>query len=376
MKGDLVKQDRAVSSRERFYACCEGKTLDRAPVDYLAHHELDRRLKAHHGVDSEVDLLDVLGCDFFYLPARDLSQREDFLPYYRHTHRLELTATERTCPLGIRWHRQVFGAKFSVDEAIRGPLQDTIDPQDVLRFPWPKAADFDFGPLREIASAHRSRVRVGGFWTGILGDAYRMHGFQNFLTDLGAEPRFAHTLIDRLTEMYLELNDALFAALKGELDVWFFGNDFGSQEGLLMSRPMWQNFYFENIRKLTALAHSYGLKVMMHSCGAVRPLIPLFVEAGVDILDPIQVSAKGMDLASLAAEFGDRIVFHGGIDTQHLLPEGSPEEVSNAVRSALKLFAGRGNYILAPSQILGTDIPLENVLAMYRAATVTRPGGD
>ena len=364
-----------MNSRERFQACCQRTTLDRAPIDYLAHHELDRRLKAHLGVSSEVELLDVLGCDFFYLPARDLSQREDFLPYYRFAHRLDLTETERTCPLGIRWRRQVFAAKFSVDEAIRGPLQDTTDPEDVLRFPWPKAADFDFGPLREIASAHGSRVRVGGFWTGILGDAFRMHGYQNFLTDLGAEPEFAHTLVDRLTEMYLELNDALFAALKGELDVWFFGNDFGTQAALLMSRSMWQDFYFENIRKLVALGHSHGLKVMMHSCGAVRPLIPLFIEAGVDILDPIQVSAKGMDLASLVAEFGDRIVFHGGIDTQHLLPEGSPGEVGAAVCSALELFDGRGNYILAPSQILGTDIPLENVLAMYRAAAVTRTCG-
>lgn len=362
-----------MNSRERFQACCQRKTLDRAPIDYLAHHELDRRLKTHLGVNSESELLDALGCDFFYLPARDLSQREDFLPYYKHADHLELTETERTCPLGIRWRREVRAARFSVDEAIRGPLQDATDPQDVLRFPWPKAADFDFGPLCAIAGSQRSRVRVGGFWTGILGDAYRMHGYQNFLTNLGAEPGFAHTLVDRLTEMYLELNDALFAALKGELEVWFFGNDFGTQDALLMSRSMWRDFYFDNICKLTALAHSHGLKVMMHSCGAVRPLIPLFVEAGVDILDPIQVSAKGMELASLAAEFGDQIVFHGGIDTQHLLPKGSPEEVGDAVRAALKLFDGRGNYILAPSQILGTDIPLENVLAMYRAAAVVWP---
>ena len=149
---------------------------------------MDRRLKSHLGVTPRVELLDALGCDFFYLPARDLSQREDFLPYYKHADRLELTETERTCPLGIRWRREVRAAKFSVDEAIRGPLQDTTDPQDVLRFPWPKAADFDFGPLRAIAGSQRSRVRIGGFWTGILGDAYRMHGYQNFLTNLGAEP--------------------------------------------------------------------------------------------------------------------------------------------------------------------------------------------
>lgn len=128
-----------MNSRERFQACCQGKTLDRAPIDYLAHHELDRRLKTHLGVNSESELLDALGCDFFYLPARDLSQREDFLPYDKHADRLELTDAERTCPLGIRWRREVRAAKFSVDEAICGPLQDTTDPQHVLRFPWPKA---------------------------------------------------------------------------------------------------------------------------------------------------------------------------------------------------------------------------------------------
>ncbi|MFN0170278.1 MAG: uroporphyrinogen decarboxylase family protein [Bryobacteraceae bacterium] len=361
-----------MTSAERFAACCNRTTLDRAPVDYTAHHELDRRLRAHLGVESEAELLDALGCDFFYLPARDLSQREEIVPYYKHVERLEFTETERTCPLGIRWRREAFDAKFSVDEAIGGPLQDTTDPRDVLRFPWPKPADFDFSALGEIASSQGNRVRVGGFWTAILGDAYRMHGFQNFLINLAAEPEFVHTLVDRLTDMYLELNDAAFTALKGEIEVWYFGNDFGSQETLLMSRGMWHDFFFDNIRKLTNLAHSHGLTVMMHSCGAIRPLIPLFIEAGADILDPIQVSAKGMDLASLEADFGDRIIFHGGIDTQHLLPEGSPEEVRDAVRSTLKIFDGKGHYILAPSQILNTDIPLENVLAMYSCRALSR----
>lgn len=99
------------------------------------------------------------------------------------------------------------------------------------------------------------------------------------------------------------------------MDVWFFGNDFGSQESLLFSTGMWGDFFFGNIRRLTALAHGYGLKVMMHSCGAVAPLIPLLIGAGVDILDPVQVSASGMVPGELKSAFGDRIVFHGGIDT-------------------------------------------------------------
>lgn len=351
-------------TREQFERCC-GYPAGRVPVDYLAHHETEQRLRKHFCTESEEALLDALGADFFYLPARDLSQREGILKYYKHADRLEMTETERVCPLGIRWKRGVYDAKFSVDSAICGPLENTDNPQDVLSFPWPKADDFDFSPLRDIAAAQSTRMRVGGFWSGILGDVYRMHGFQNFLMNSAAEPEFIKTLVDRMTDMYLELNDAVFSALKGELDIWFFGNDFGSQESLLMSPAMWEEFFFENMKRLCDLAHSYGLKTMMHSCGAIRPIIPRLIQAGVDILDPVQVSANGMVPEELKEEFGGQIVFHGGIDTQNILPFGSQDEVRAHVRETVAAFAKDGGYIFAPSQILGPDIPVENIAAMY-----------
>jgi uroporphyrinogen decarboxylase len=354
-----------MTSHTRFNAACEHREPDRVPVDYLAHPATDRRLRAALGVETERELLDRLGCDFFYLPGRDLSQNEGALPYYKHRERLALTATERACPLGIRWQRGAFASKFAVDEAIRGPFSDASTSADILAFPWPRAADFDFAPLQAEADANRDRVRVGGLWTGILGDSYRMLGFQNFLCALAADPDLAHALIDRMTDMYLELNAAYFEALKGRLEVWFFGNDFGSQESLLFSTGMWGDFFFENIRRLTALAHGYGLKVMMHSCGAIAPLIPLLIEAGVDILDPIQVTASGMAPTELKAAFGGRIVFHGGIDTQRVLPFGTPDDVSRHVRETAADMGRDGGYILAPSQILGSDIPTANLLALY-----------
>lgn len=354
-----------MTSHTRFNAACEHRVPDRVPVDYLAHPETDRRLRAALGVETERDLLDRLGCDFFYLPGRDLSQNEGALPYYKRRERLALTAAERACPLGIRWQRGAFASKFAVDEAISGPFTDASTVADILAFPWPTAADFDFTPLQAEADANRDRVRVGGLWTGILGDSYRMLGFQNFLCALAAEPDVAHALVDRMTEMYLELNAAYFDALEGRLDVWFFGNDFGSQEALLFSTEMWGDFFFDNIRRLTALAHARGLKVMMHSCGAVAPLIPLLIEAGVDILDPIQVTAKGMVPADLKARFGQRLVFHGGIDTQGVLPFGSRDEVARHVQETVATLGRDGGYIFAPSQLLGPDIPTENLLAMY-----------
>ena len=361
-----------MNARECFSACCAHQLPDHPPVDYLAHYKTDEKLKAYLGVSTEIELLNALGADFFYLPGRDLSQREEILPYYKHAAKLEMTDTERTCPLGIRWKRGVYKTKFAVDSAIRGPLENTDDPQDVLNFPWPKASDFDFSPLRTYARLNADRVRVGGFWSGILGDVYRMHGFQNFLMNIAAEPEFIHTLIDRMTDMYLELNDAVFSALDGELDVWFFGNDFGSQEALLISPGMWEEFFFKDIKRLCDLAHGYGIKTMMHSCGAIRPLIPMLIDAGVDILDPVQVTAKGMVPAELKTEFGGRIVFHGGIDTQNVLPFGTPAEVRAHVREVVGAMSADGGYIFAPSQILGPDIPVENIVAMYDEIKIRR----
>jgi len=175
-----------MTSHESFERCLRYSGGGRIPVDYIAHHETDRRMKDYFGVQKEEELLDALGADFFYLPRRDLSQRQSILEYYRHTARRQMSETERTCPLGIRWKRGVYDAKFSVDSAISGPLEHTNDPQDVLDFTWPQASDFDFTPLHDIAAVHSDRVRVGGFWSGILGDAYRMHGFQT-----GRRGRFA-----------------------------------------------------------------------------------------------------------------------------------------------------------------------------------------
>lgn len=355
-----------MTSYERFHAACTHRTADRAPIDYLAHRSADAKLRAHFGVGTERELLDVLGADFYYLSCRDISQNETCVPFYKK--QLAMTDTERTCPLGIRWHRGAYGAKFTVDEAIAGPLAHAESEDDILRHPWPTPNDFDFSPFIRECEEHRDRVIVGGLWTGIMGDSYRTIGFEKFLLYAAMNPGMIKTLINKLTDVYLSLNEAMFAQLKGRMHVWFFGNDFGSQNGLLLSKEMWHEFFFDNIKRLTALAHSYGLTVMMHSCGAIAEIIPLLIDAGVDVLDPIQVTAKGMDAASLKRDFGKRMVFHGGIDTQEILPRGSAEDVREHVRRTIEVLGKDGGYIFAPSQILQADVPLGNIEAMYRAA--------
>jgi len=353
-----------MNSKERFEAVCKFRQVNKIPIDYLADPETDKKLRKHFGCETEEQLLDRLGCDFYYLPGRDISQNEGFFKYYKGP-TLNITEKERTCALGVRWFRGAYESKFSVDEAIAGPLENAETEQDILSHRWPTVQDFDFSPLEAACEPHLDKVIIGGLWTGIMGDAYRMHGFQNFLMNIALKPKLIKTLVNKMTDVYLELNDSVFSLLKGKMDIWFFGNDFGSQNGLLLSADMWYEFFFENIKKLAALAHSYGLKVMMHSCGAISEIVPYFIEAGVDILDPIQLTAVGMEPRSLAEKFGGRIVFHGGIDTQQVLPHGTPEEAASHAREVIETLNQKGGYVFAPSQVLTKDIPVENILAMY-----------
>ena len=331
-------------------------------VDYMAAPEADQRLRQYYEVSTEKDLLDALNSDFFYLSARDISQNEGYFSCCKS--QPDVTEQERICPFGIHFRRSAYDSKFAVDEAITAPLKNASSPKDILNYPFPKRGDFDFSPLIGEAEANQNRMIIGGLWTGIMGDSYRMYGFERFLTDLALEPEMMHTLIDKMTEVYLDLNDAYFNTMKGKMDIWFFGNDFGSQAGLLMSVDMWAEFFFDNIKKLCGLAKSYGLRVMMHSCGGIKLLIPYLIEAGVEILDPIQVTANGMQPENLISEFGEKLIFHGAMDTQHLLPAGTPEEVSAECQRLIDLFKHSG-YIFAGSQILGKDIPTENIAAMY-----------
>jgi uroporphyrinogen decarboxylase len=356
-----------MNSKERFLAICNHSTADRIPIDYLAHPAIDRELRIHFKAGSEQELLSELGSDFYYLSCRDISQNECCLPFYKGP-KLQISEKERTCPFGIWFRRGAFAGKFAVDEAIKGPLENATSTQDVLKHNWPRASWFDFSGLVKEAEQNKNRVIIGGLWTGILGDSYRLIGFQNFLMNIAVAPDMVKTLVNRMTDVYLELNDNIFSLLKDKLDIWFFGNDFGSQENLLFSIDNFRDIFLENLKRLCTHAHSYNLKVMMHSCGAISRIIPYLVEAGVDILDPIQVTARDMQIPNLKKEFGDNIVFHGGIDTQQILPNALPDEVVSHCCYTIDVMGKNGGYIFAPSQLLQAGIPTENIVAMYTTA--------
>jgi uroporphyrinogen-III decarboxylase len=152
------------------------------------------------------------------------------------------------------------------------------------------------------------------------------------------------------------------------IDVFFIGNDFGSQTGPLLGPDLFDRFILPHLKRLIDLGHDYGLKVQLHCCGGFRPLIPAMIEAGLDALHAVQPSCTGMDLKTLKAEFGHKIVFNGAIDSHHVLIKATPETVRQRTREVLDIMKPAGGYVAGASHdTILEETPLDNVLAMFDA---------
>ncbi len=178
------------------------------------------------------------------------------------------------------------------------------------------------------------------------------------------EPQTASRILQRINDFEMEHYRKMLEAGHGMVDILRPHDDYGTQISLLFSIDMWREFFKENTRRLVNLAHQYNAFYQQHSCGAVGELIPEFIECGVDALEPVQ-KVKGLEPEYLAKAYGGQIVFHGGIDTQQLLPYGRAEEVKAETARFMDLLGRDGGYILMASQGFEGDVPVENIEAVY-----------
>jgi uroporphyrinogen decarboxylase len=162
--------------------------------------------------------------------------------------------------------------------------------------------------------------------------------------------------------------DCMLAAAGDRIDFCRIGDDYGSQNGLLISPEMWKHRIGGALGAMARVAKGHGAYYYHHSCGAIRALIAELIGSGVDVLDPVQVKAAGMIPSELKAEFGDRLCFSGGLDEQDLLPRGTPDEVREGVFRLLDDMAPGGGFFLGPTHNFQDDIPTGNIVAMYDAA--------
>jgi len=187
------------------------------------------------------------------------------------------------------------------------------------------------------------------------------------MLDLVVNPEPIKAAIHKIMEFFNGYYERLFESAESRIDFLFYKDDFGGQNNLLISPDMFKTFFYPNIKELSDLAAQYGAKVILHSCGSIMKLIPDFIEAGAAVLDPIQVTAKGMDIRELKTRFGEELVFHGGIDVQHLMPFGTVEEIQSKTKETIEILGKGGGYFFSPSHRFQPDTPIDNIVALYEA---------
>ncbi|MDR1128772.1 MAG: hypothetical protein LBL20_05615 [Treponema sp.] len=246
---------------------------------------------------------------------------------------------------------------------------DCEDVETIHNYHWPTIDDCDFGEtVREIdRTVEAGQAVLCSTWGSIFSNTWNFFGMENCMVRMLGEPDLVKAVTGHLTDFYLAANEVLFSEAGKKIDSIFIGIDLGSQLDLLISPKTFEEFLLPFIKKLIDQARSYGLHVTMHSCGSIYRVIPQLIAAGVEVLHPIQALAKNMDAEGLAEKYKGRVVFMGGIDTQRLLPFGTPGEVKAEVRRVKKLL-GPDYIVCASHETLLPNVPPENVAAMAEAA--------
>lgn len=346
-----------MNSKKRVRAALAHKEPDYVPSYMATVPETMARLLEHYDLDCPDALLDLFDIDIRSVTAPYVGPE---LP----TRLLSDGNREYTHWLGYRYGRIWNGVEYNNHETFL-PLESASTPEEVDDHGWPRAEDFDYEELKRQCDRYPDRaLRIG--WPGVFQVAAKLVGDAKLYMDMASNPDFAHRLFDRMVEFELEYYGRMLEAADGQIDILCVCDDYGTQNGLLFSVEMWREYFAENTRRLANLAHQHGAVYMQHSCGAVRPIIPELIACGVDALDPVQ-KVTGMEPESLKQDFGDKLCFHGGIDTQRLLPLATPEEVFRETEYYIEVLNRDGGYILCGSQTLEGDIPLANIQALYGA---------
>ena len=341
-----------MNHRERFFATLRGEPTDR-PASWLGLPVPSALpgLFSHFKVSSLDELRNVIDDDIYPVPV----------PYDNPP------TNDIGCSLSFA--KSGFGgAQDERTLTAPGFFEDMTDPSLVETFPWPSPEDhIDPEACRRAAmAAPADRARMGIMWAAHFQDACSAFGMENALITMMIAPDMFKAVIDRITKFYLDCGEIFYEATKGYLDAVLIGNDFGSQCGLMVDPDSLRSYVFPGTRELVDQAKSYGLAVVHHSCGSIYPVIDDLFNMGVDAIHPIQALAKDMYAEKLRADFEGGGCFFGGVDAQHLLVEGTPEEVSADVHRLKSLFPT--GLIISPShEAILPDIDPANIEALFRA---------
>jgi uroporphyrinogen decarboxylase len=338
-----------MTPRERWTAVLRREKPDRVPMDIWSTDEAWEKLKRHVGCGSNEEVCARLHIDN---PA-NLSPRYAGPP---------------VAPDADMWGCRFKDVDYGTGvyrERVYSPLAQFQSVEEIqANYTWPTADWFDYSVLPEQAKGLEHRpIRAGGS-EPFLQYQY-MRGDEQAYLDLIVNPDMVEYAMEKMYGFCYESTRRIYEQVPGKVLISYIAEDLGGQNDLLFPPEAIRRFFLPHMRRMIALAHEAGVFAFYHTDGAARRILPDLVEAGIDVLNPIQWRCHGMERAELKRDFGAKLVFHGAVDNQQTLPFGSVEDVRREVIENLGILGAGGGYILGPCHNIQTVSPPENIVAMY-----------
>jgi uroporphyrinogen decarboxylase len=369
------------TSRERVIAAINFFEPDRVPIDVAPLHDFYVNLKKYLGLEIDEEVKYGFSMEVIPHPAVLKAIGVDVSSVKLGSPNQPVIATLSDGSLRDEWgviYKKISQNSGSYYEVVRPPLANATL-EDLEKYPWPVA---DLAGRGESAEKSAKRLfedtdlaLLGRAAGSIIETPIYLMGFQNWMLRVGADPQFACALLDKITDVQMSFDHILLQATAKYLNIYkVSGEDLGMQTGPLYSYRMFKEFFLPRQKRRWQAIREYldevnpRVKIMLHSCGSIRRFIPDLIDAGIQILDPIQPHAVGMDSTELKKQFGEKLAFHGGIDIQQVLPFGTTSEVEKEVITRIKALAPGSGYILSPAHNVQADVPPQNLVAMCQAA--------
>ena len=342
-----------MTSRERVLAVFDRKIPDRIPMWCGASPEFMAKSRAYLNVDTDEQVLERYHDDFRRVYSRYAGpEKFDPIKNAAKGSRLSIFGIERK------------GIGYGVPA--NAPLADATLEQ-IEEYPWPSPEWTDVSHIREDALRYEGKYAImSGEWCPFWHDAIDLLGMENLMIQMYEEPEIVHAVIDHLVDYYYGATKRIFEAAADVIDIFFMGNDMGSQSGPLVSVPLFDEFLAPQFKRLCDLAHSYGLHTQLHCCGGFQQLIPSLAKAGVESVQSLQPVNPGMCAENLKKNYGSQIILNGGIDSVNKLIYGTKQDCIDTTKEVIGFMKPDGGYICSASHDYLLEMtPVENVLAMF-----------
>jgi uroporphyrinogen decarboxylase len=348
-----------MTSLERIKAASERKKTDRPCSSLRCTPESWESLRTYFSVSTNLEVMDILDIDLRWIGASFTGPKE-----------------KSAVPLGSEGYdfwgcrtravKNEFNTYYEFDYH---PLNSAETVEDVHAHDWPSLEWWDYSSIRDQAEAHDSADKRAHmyFAGGVFETPWYMRGMEAFFMDMYINPDIVEAICTHVGEYYEARAWRAIEAAGDCIHMIGSGGDLGSQRGLMIAPDMWREHIKPHSARLISPFREKGFMTFYHSCGSLVPVIDDLIEVGLQFLDPIQITAEGMQPEPLAEQFGDRLSFHGAVDEVELLPHATPAEVYQETIRLIDVLGRRNGFIVSPSHQVQGDTTSENVEAIFKA---------